>query len=627
MRRKSILLAVFILLVSEWALAQGIQYEYGHLSPDDLTMSVYERDSSAEAVMLLNYADYYQHARRLLQVRVHQRIKILTTEGLAWGNHKIKYLREGGKPRDMRMTTYSYEDGEVVTIEAKEENISDEKLDNEYGLMTVSMPRVRVGSIVEFTYIYTVSESTSIPDWNWQLNIPVRFSELIIDMGAGGMTRNAYRIRGSLQPQEPAEKKHAFHYFMRDIPALADEPYVFCRDNYRSSFLFEGRDNRGWEGIVYTLVNAAWFGDTFKFNNDLKRVFPEDSNWGPNERSIREIFNFVRDHFEWDEYISALPSERPRNTWNEGRGHSGEINSVLLNMLLVNDIEAYPLLISTAGHGRIDNSFPMFTQFNNLIVYAIIGEKGYLLDATEKSRPFNVLPEYCLNGYGLIIDKKSAGWVDLTLNKEQQQENATVEFHFDENGKIRGKAEFVFRSLAAAYYRDILLKEKEEGLKENFKELIGENIITDLKIENLNDPSKPLGLNIAFVSEETLFEGESTLFINPLLIKTFRINPLKDKSRELPVEFAAPMINTSLFRFRIPDGYEMEELPQSKSMRLPNGDAGYLYSASVVNGYLEVVVRFNIQRLLFQPEVYPALKSFFDLLVEKQEEQVVFIRK
>lgn len=617
----------FNVLVTQTLFAQGLQYEYGHLSEADLQMTVYEADSSAEAVMLLNYADYYQHMRRFVQVRVHQRVKILTNEGFKWGNHKIKYLRQGGKPRDLRMTTYNYEDGRIVSTPVAEDNIGDERLDDEYNILTVSMPSVKVGSIVEFTYIYTVAESTSIPDWDWQLDIPVRFSELIIDMGAGGMTRNAYRLRGSLQPEEPAQKKHDFHYVMRDIPVLADEPYVFSRENYRSSFLFEGRDNRGWEGIVYTLINATWFGDTFKFNSNLTRFFPAGLTRGPNEKSLIETFNFVRDEMEWNGDVSALPSERPRATFIEGKGTSGQINSILINMLRLNDIEAYPLLISTTGHGRIDNSYPMFTQFNNLIVYAKIGEKGYLLDATEKSRPFNVLPEYCLNGHGLIIDKNSPGWVDLLLNKEQQQENATLEFGFSQEGKLQGKADFVFRGLSAAYYRDILIEEKEDGLLEDFADLMGDHIVTGMELENADDPSKPLGVSITFISEDIVFDRESMLFVNPLLIKTFRINPLKSKSRKLPVEFATPLVNTSLFRFRIPEGYEINELPEPKSLRLPNGDAGYLYSASVVNDYLEVVVRFNIQRLLFEPEVYPALKSFFDLLVEKQEAQVVLTRK
>ena len=614
---------LFLLLVFVSLNGQGLKYEYGHINYDDLAMTVYEPDSSAAALMLLNYKEYFFNLGRL-EARVHKRIKILSTDGLGYGDYVFRYFSGGGKPHGLRMTTYNLEEGEIRSYEVAKEQVIDEKVSKNYHKITVSMPQVKVGSVLEFTYVYPVSNRSTIPDWDWQLNIPVKFSELIINADRGGyVSSRGVRLRGNLQPEEPMDKKQDFHYIMRDIPALPYEPYVFSRENYRSSYIFEYREYKDWSEVVGRLNAASWFGETFRFNKDLRRFFPDSAQWGNDEKSLIEIFNFVRDHFEWDGDQSRYPSDNPRATWQVGTGDSGDINSVLLNMLRLNKIEADPVLLSTISHGRVDQSRPMLNQFNNFIVYAKIGEKEYLLDATFKSRPYNQLPYYCLNGIGLRVSKKNAGWVPLDINQEKELETASVEYYYDEEGLLKGKVNLKYKSLSASYYRGILANDGEDMLKDIFSATIGDFLIDEFEVTNGTDHDKPLIIDYTIYDEVGENMGSPVMFINPLLVKTFRINPLRAKKREFPIEFYAPLVNTSFFRFKIPEGYQIEEIPVAKNLKLPNADASYLYSASVVDGYLEVVVRFQIKRLFFPTENYPALKTLFDLMIEKGEQLVV----
>ncbi len=618
----SIYLLCWLIACSD-ARAQDMKSAFGAISEADLAMEFYDKDPDASALMLLNYTEYFTRPGGRLEARVLRRIKIFNTEGFGWAAHKIKYFRGGGRPRDMAFATYNLEADKVIVTEVDAKELEAEKLDKTYSQIVVSMPRVKAGSIVDMSYTYAVDEDGLIPDWQWQLDIPVKYAEIVIDMGPGARTRSDYRLVGDLLPEKPQNRKHSFDYVMRDIEALADEPYVFSRENYRSAFLFDYRGFKSWGHVIGKLMSEVTFGGTFKFNGDLKRFFPAGNQWKNDEKSMIEIFNFVRDHFTWNDYLSIMPSEKPRKTWEHGSGNSGEINSVLLNMLRLNKINAEPVLMSTTSHGKIDKDKALIGQFNNFVVYAVVGGKGFILDATEKSRPYNQLPTYCLNDKGLVISEKNPAWVSMNMNREREVENATVEFTINNQGEVVGKIEYTFKSLAASAPRKIIFKKGIEGLRNKFSEDLEDYEMEDFKVVNANDPDKPLGVSFSFKSIDANELNADVLFVNPLLLKTFSLNPLKDESRKLPVEFFAPMVSTSLFRFKIPEGYLIEGLPEAKNYVLPGGDAGYIYSASVVDGYLEVIVRFNIKKLSFSPLEYPTLKSFFDLMLDKQNEQVV----
>lgn len=55
------------------------------------------------------------------------------------------------------------------------------------------------------------------------------------------------------------------------------------------------------------------------------------------------------------------------------------------------------------------------SKFNYVIAHVQIGDEVYLLDATEKNKPWHLLPERVVNGSGRLISSSIAktGWVNL----------------------------------------------------------------------------------------------------------------------------------------------------------------------------------------------------------------------
>ena len=78
----------------------------------------------------------------------------------------------------------------------------------------------------------------------------------------------------------------------------------------------------------------------------------------------------------------------------------------------------------------------------------------------------------------------------------------------------------------------------------------------------------------------------------------------------------------------VPEGYMIDELPKSVRVKLDEKGSGYfeyLISQSDQVISMRSVVKFN--RTLFLPDEYDALREFFNLIVKKHNEQIVFKKK
>lgn len=77
------------------------------------------------------------------------------------------------------------------------------------------------------------------------------------------------------------------------------------------------------------------------------------------------------------------------------------------------------------------------------------------------------------------------------------------------------------------------------------------------------------------------------------------------------------------FSLNLPEGYSVEELPESVRVVLPNQGAAFTFQTRVAGPMLQVVSTLQINQTIFSPEAYPQLREFFDLVVSKHAEQIV----
>jgi hypothetical protein len=78
------------------------------------------------------------------------------------------------------------------------------------------------------------------------------------------------------------------------------------------------------------------------------------------------------------------------------------------------------------------------------------------------------------------------------------------------------------------------------------------------------------------------------------------------------------------YQVKIPEGYGIESLPKSEIIRMPHNDAQFMYSAKKIGNKVMVTNIFAINKSIFLENEYRELRSFYDNMIRKQSEQIVF---
>ncbi len=174
---------VFLFCFAYAATAQKAPIKFGEVPMEDLKMTYYDKDSSAAAVVLVDYGEAYitiMSSDVKMTIERHVRIKILRKEGLKWGDVAI-LLRQSGSSEErittLKANTYNLVDGKIATTKLEKEGIFKDKYNRNFTQQKFTMPDVKEGSVIEYTYKISSDFWTYFPNWQFQRTIPTRWSE------------------------------------------------------------------------------------------------------------------------------------------------------------------------------------------------------------------------------------------------------------------------------------------------------------------------------------------------------------------------------------------------------------------------------------------------------------------
>ncbi|MFT7056628.1 MAG: hypothetical protein ACJAR3_002264 [Roseivirga sp.] len=635
MMKRVLMILIFLNTFISNSFAQIDTYKFGEIDISDLEMNVYSLDSGASAIYLVDQATVSFNERDLAMYMKHQvRIKILKEDGLNWANVELNYYKGDSDIAQLNAATHNLVNGKLQTTEIGKRDWITEKINDKYYSKKLSFPDVKVGSIIEYSYEKKSGDFIRLPAWVFQTSIPVKHSEYIIDIPQYGDYK--VNLKGYIRPEKFEKEKRQYQIIMKDVPSLKSEPFVASMENFRSKIEFEIKTisvpgypsevyMESWEAINRDLLKEEDFGKAIENKSQIKKIYPDDKNWDNNLESLKEIYAFVRDHYKWNEYQGLYMTDKPKQTWDEGEATATEINLTLLMLLRNAGIKVDPVILSTRAHGYINPLLPLIKQFNYTIAAATIDGKIYLLDATNKFSPYDVLPSKCINGEGLMITADGPVWIDLNSNSELDSELISSTIKINEDDLIEGQMSVSYRGIASVRIKNRVFEMEEKEKNKYFDGFDGE--IEDLTFKHLEEADVNAEAEYTFTNDSKInFLGDK-IFLNPIMVKYIKENPFKLESRLYPIEFSAPVSNTYVYTIEIPEGYEVEEYPQSINMLLPNAGGKYTYFSAVEEGRLQILIKLSLMKMQYLPDDYPALKELYNQIMVKQEQQIVFKKK
>ena len=645
---KAIVLCLCTGLLSISAIAQKSPIKFGEIPMEDLKMNLYEPDSSASAVILADYGEAYITVNSVsaqLNFERHMRIKILKKDGLSWADAEI-LLRYSGSSEErisqLKASSYNLEGGKIVETKMSKDGVFKEKFNRNFNLQKFTIPNVKEGSVIEYSYRKTSDFLSNFPNWQFQYEIPVRHSEYWAILPEFFIFEKYMQGYLQLTDYEQKDKptvdflSKGHHWILKNAPAFKEEPYMTCEDDYVSKmnfalshYNFPGQPIQeimgSWTKLNANLLESDGFGGAINGSGFLKKKV-EEVTAGISDplQKMTALYNYVQQNIEWDG-TKDYTADPLKKIFDAKKGTAGDINIGLASMLEKAGIEVDMLLLSTRDHGFVRKEYPMSKQFNYVVCVARVNGKTYLMDATEKFLPVNVLPERCLNGQGLVISKSYHGWMDLPA-KTKSKTVVSVDLALHENGDLKGKINFVRDGYDALRMRkDYTSKGEEAYLSEVTKNRswqIAKSEFTDIKvIDQVAKENHELN-----IQEHAVVAGDM-VYINPFVTSQLQSNPFKLENREYPVDFGSPVEKVYMCKIAVPEGYAIDELPQSKIMTLPGNAARYLFNVAQNGNMISVTSSLAINKNLFLQDEYPNLREFYNQVVAKQAEQIVLKKK
>jgi hypothetical protein len=638
-----------LIFFSVSAIAQKSPVKFGEIPLEDLKMTIYDKDSSAAAVILVDYGEAYININPnnvALNFEKHTRIKILNKNGLKWADVMIPLYHSGSaeeKVSGLKASVYNLENGKIVESKMNKESVFKEKINRYFNAHKFTLPNVKEGSVIEYSYKIVSEFFTNFPNWQFQHTIPTRHSEywaLIPDFFVyekymqGYITANHYEV----VPKNTSDyRSNGHHWIVKDVPAFKEEPFITSENDYISKVNFAlsyiqfpsqpTREIMGtWEKLNSSLLESESFGKVINGSNYLKKQVEEITN-GINDpiQKMTAIHNFVKSNIEWDGYNDHLAFS-PKKILEEKKGSSGDINLLLASMLEKAGFEVQPVLLSTRDHGFVRRQYPMERQFNYVVCLVKLQDgKSVWLDATDKYLPINVLPSKCLNGQGLVISAKNYGWIDIQ-SKAKAKTVVNADLSLDPSGELKGKLNLLHDGYDAQKMRSEYVKKGKDGY---VKEVFGSKPwqIANSDFQNVTELTQtPKQIHELTITDHASVAGDM-IYINPYITSQIESNPFKLDNRVYPVDYGSMIENVYMCKLTIPDGYVIDEMPKSKVLMLPENAAKFMYNVGQNGNTINITSQFLINKNIFVQTEYPDLKEFYNQVVAKQTEQIVLKKK
>ena len=584
--------------------------------------------------------------RRQLRFAHTTRIKILTSAGLDWGTVEVRLAQDPGnrteRLTDVRGFTYNLVQGKVQRQALDASNIFSNKVSEFTAVAKFALPNVRAGSVIEFSYSVLSDYVFYFHDWQFQRSIPTRWSEYRADIPH----QFFYKIfLQSKQPLAVDEKRGLdgltphYRWAMRDVPALRPEPYMTTPADYVDELTFELARYRGtdvaqsWDKIDELLLRDPNLGQLLDQNNylkpDLDRALaglPADDAAARAAAVRALVLQAVRCTGE-----RRLRASRPlRTTWQDThRGTVADVNFLLIAALREAGLAANPVLLSTRDHGQVRTAIPLLSQFNYVAAHVPLPDgTDLVLDATDPTLPYDLLPAACLNQRARLVTSRPATsrWLDVRP-RHRALHLQQVQLRLSPTGSYAGQVHAEYAGYAAAEARTDLLRLGEAKFAGQLAREHPALTLSAFSLANADTPDKSLGVNYECQSAEAEADGpRSPIYFSPLRLFGLARNPLRREQRTFPVDFGYAQEDILVLTLTLPEGYALAEVPKAQVLNLPDGGGRYLCSTTATGRTVQLTSRLTLAKPVYSVAEYAGLRQLYDLVLSKQAEKLI-IRK
>lgn len=655
-----------ILLTMFWLAANAqdnINMKFGKPTKEEMSMTTYEADPQADAVVLCRLTDVeytVQTSSYLVDYREKCRIKVLKPNGAKYAKVTVPYKKnmsvgnnitglrtsfmtipmdrisgnsafqeqDGSMSEgvfgtdgdemieDVKATAFNMEGTKVLKTSLKKSDIVNKTIDEHNYLVEFTVPNVKEGTVIEYEYTIHSQLFWELRDWYAQCEIPVVFAKLdmnipnflIFNIEDHGIQRLTYTCTaGSMKYKVESDPlanpmsvvTNHYVYVGRDLKGMPKDDFVWNVKDY-------------WAGITAELkqyrlrgMNQMDYAQTWE---KIDNMLLEDPALGLQLSSHSPLH---------DELTAAHVADI-----TEQRERMAAVCKLVLDkvkwdgtyrLATTDDNTGATLKRGTGSNADVNMLLIQSLRDAGLQAYPVV-----LRTRDEGMMPYNFPSISKLNSYvvGVQFQNGSTAFVDAS----------------SENGFINALP----AQLQVESARLIIPDNKSQWV--NLQKLSRPKVTTVIEA-TLSAQGLLKGKQTTLrsgIGQETKEEKEislqgtadaSTISFSPYSLLPIRENPFTEDQRQLPVEFPTTESDQVIINITLPEGYAVEDAPKSIAATTPDKGISGRLATYPSEGKVDVHYQFSINKVAHPNKNYPAIKDMFALFAQHSKDVLVVKKK
>jgi hypothetical protein len=511
------------------------------------------------------------------------------------------------------------------------------------------MPAVEPGAIIEYRWREVRDHHASFYDrYQFQRDIPVQlvkyyFKPFILPSYAPANIQMSVRaFHGQFEPFQ-RDKDGYSSTSMRNVPAFHEEPYMPPEDQVRT-----------WLLVYYTFEkqlppDAYWpklgremfedYKKQVKVNDDVKKAAATIiGDAATPEQRLERLYDFCRTQIKnVNDDASGLtaadraklkPNESPADTLKRGQGTGRDIDYLFAALATAAGFDARVARIGDRGDLFFDPSFPDDYQLRSYNIAIKVGNDWRFFDPANTYAPFGMLRWQEEGVQALICDDKQPAFVQTPLSEpEKSVEKRSAQMSLSEDGTLEGDVQIEYTGHLAMIKKeendDDSPEQREQNLRDMVKARMSTAEVSNVKIENVTDPSKPFIYRFHVVVPGYAQRTGKRLFLQPGFFEKGVPAMFTASTRRHPLYFHFPWMETDTVTINLPKGFALDS-PDKPAPFNVNDLAKYEVQMMVANKNEQLIVKRNwtFNALIFPQTSYAGLKKVFEILHENDNHTI-----
>ncbi|MEM9836042.1 MAG: DUF3857 domain-containing protein, partial [Bacteroidota bacterium] len=604
---------------------------------------------AAEAYVLfdVNKSHFEEGANEINFVtKVHRRIKLFKRSSFDRADIEFRRYKKYTRISKIKAAIHLPDGGK---IELKNRDVIREDEDDDFEVIKFTFPQVTEGAVIEYSYVRSSGSITTLPKYFFQKDIPVRWAEyqiLIPEYYNYVSLSNATRmwdvnentaIRGTFLGQSVKMSKS--RNVLKDLPAYDYEEYTNNFLDYLPQMNLQLSGVRypnqpyqpvlkDWFHLAKRLMELDDFGKAFNNYGDvskaMKEMEPVLAKATTEAEKVQLAYQMITRHFSFNDDYSWSTDVNLNRAWDAATGNSAEGNLTMLGVLKQLDIPAKPVLVGLRDRGSHVQVYPLVSQFDHVMVLAEVDGKEVLIDCGSPYRPIG-LPRFdALNATAWVVNPDMPRWINLDMPMMSKTTSAAIELTEDGNAAVQLQTRMEgYYAYGGRIQLNNMDDDTEGPVMRELLKVIPEASFVQREVAETDQVYGPLKL-IVDVEAPLGMAVDDYLYITPILIPALTKGLTENEDRYTPIDMGYPWKERYFGRVKIPEGYEVEELPQSFKIRSEDSSISCQLNASATDTEVTLNMSVIIKKSTYAAEEYKVLREIFQRIIDTQDSQIIF---